>query len=147
MKYFLPPVIPAVQNQPITVLGDALGSGDIPRHADHAPDQFQLLIADIVHGRDRIHRHNEDVLRRDIRIQAADTGAHLTPAAEITGDPNAPCPFFVEAIFPAANETFNLTVGCRPALLTGPVNRALLKVTCGNDSLDVPLTALKAPGN
>jgi hypothetical protein len=83
MWHFLAPVITAVQNQSIAIFGDTLGTGDIPGHANQAPNQFQVLIPDIVHGRYRMHRDNEDMHRRR-RIDIPERDDFLLPAQVIT---------------------------------------------------------------
>jgi hypothetical protein len=77
----------AVDDQAVTVSGDAFVACQITRHSDHMADQRCVFVGDVVGGGDGFIRHDQDMHRRarvdvakgrDLRVAVHDVSRQLT---------------------------------------------------------------------
>jgi len=66
----LPPVGADVQHRTVSVIGDALGAGEVPGREEHAAQKVAMVIGSGVQGRNVLAGNHENMDRR-LRIDVA----------------------------------------------------------------------------
>lgn len=70
MRDRLPPVGTDVQNRSVSVIGDALGAGEVPRREEHPAQEVGMVVVGGVQGRDVLAGNHENV-DRCLRVDVA----------------------------------------------------------------------------
>lgn len=88
---------------------------------------------------------SEDTILKEVRVRSSAGSQASEPEMDIVWDGEGPNPFFIEKITQGSNSdrpALHVTVGFKRKEVKQSFNRAVLRVTSGPDSLDIPIMAM-----